>query len=287
MSAFENAIEAGLRASVDFALFAGDSFHRPAADPMLGEVFLSGLERLAHAGIPSFVITGNHDPCSALLGEGLLPAGVTVFRSPQTEVLREFGVAIHGLSIADERSSENALIRFPPPIEGLFNIGMLHTSLQRIDVRTYAPVEPQALLEYGYDYWALGHIHERMTYSAGNRTLHYPANPQALTSKDTGPRGITIASVSDAGAITLQLVATAVLRFDMLDWDPSDTTSLTKQISAILLRNRGVATVVVPRRHEPSNQIAALAAAVDAYATETDSLVALASTYEEKWTNPT
>ncbi len=51
---------------------------------------------------------------------------------------------------------------YPPATPGYFNIGVLHTSLTGRDGHdVYAPCSVEDLERAGYDYWALGHIHQR------------------------------------------------------------------------------------------------------------------------------
>ena len=49
----------------------------------------------------------------------------------------------------------------PEPVTGAFNIGVLHTGLGgRGGHENYAPCSLNDLVNKGYDYWALGHVHQ-------------------------------------------------------------------------------------------------------------------------------
>ena len=80
--AFDNLVNAALEHSVAFVVIAGDIYDGPERGVRAQLAFRNGLDRLAQAGIPSFVVHGNHDP----LEDGWSairqwPDGVTVFGS--------------------------------------------------------------------------------------------------------------------------------------------------------------------------------------------------------------
>src|SRR5690606_12377027 len=116
------------------------------------------------ADIPVFLISGNHDAASVISRKLTLPENVHVFSSskPQTMEPGRWPVAIHGMSFPNREVKENLVPRYPEPISGRFNLGLLHTSLAGREGPhdTYAPCSVADLLAKGYDYWALGHIHQ-------------------------------------------------------------------------------------------------------------------------------
>jgi len=57
--------------------------------------------------------------------------------------------------------TENLVRRYPEPVAGYINIGILHTSLTgREGHENYAPCNLDDLINKGIDYWALGHVHQ-------------------------------------------------------------------------------------------------------------------------------
>ena len=49
---------------------------------------------------------------------------------------------------------------YPEPVDGVFNIGVLHTGMGGMGGHAnYAPCTLDDLVTKGYDYWALGHVH--------------------------------------------------------------------------------------------------------------------------------
>lgn len=145
--------------------------------------------RLQGAGIRCFIIRGNHDALARQTGELELPDNTHLFGGrPSTVELEVDGqsIAIHGLSFRDPHATESLLPRYPAPKPGVFNIGMMHTSLNGSPGHdNYAPCSVADLEAHGYDYWALGHIHRRAEH-LGRATIVMPGIPQGATSARRG-----------------------------------------------------------------------------------------------------
>ena len=151
---------------VDAVLVAGDVFEG-ANRTLRGQVaFRDGLARLANQRIPSFVVTGNHDPLSGW--EPAVAWPELAWRFGATEVaarpiLRD-GLEIaqvHGISYAVRDVTRNLASTFRRGPDDRFAIGLLHANVGGIEgYANYAPCSMSDLLASGMDYWALGHIHK-------------------------------------------------------------------------------------------------------------------------------
>ena len=124
-------------------LLAGDLFDGDWKDYNTGLFFVAQMARLREAGIPVFIVAGNHDAASRITQEA--PACRTTSRflsDPETRdrALSRLDVAVHGQGFATRSSSDDLAAAYPAAIPGLFNIGLLHTSLDgREGHATYAP----------------------------------------------------------------------------------------------------------------------------------------------------
>ena len=95
-----------------------------------------------------------------------MPEGVNVFsaRKPETFTLKELGVALHGQSFRQRDVTDNLAAAYPEPVDGVFNIGVLHTGMGGMGGHAnYAPCTVDDLVAKGYDYWALGHVHQGLS----------------------------------------------------------------------------------------------------------------------------
>jgi DNA repair protein SbcD/Mre11 len=222
--AFKNLIQLALDERVAFVLIAGDLWDCDWPDAAPGLFFISQVARLDKAGIPVFVVKGNHDANSQLTtGIRNWPKNVTMFRPKKahTELLEKWNVAIHGQSYAQQHIHEDLSEYYPAPVAGAFNIGLLHTCLE--DGGTdYAPACLDKLVERGYDYWALGHIHDRQDLSRNGVHIEFPGNLQGRSMRETGPKGCTLVTVADDHTATTRFEALDVVRWEEISITADD-----------------------------------------------------------------
>ncbi len=214
--AFVNLIDLCLEEQVDFLIIAGDLYDGDWRDFNTGLFFSGQMSRLREGGIPVYMIRGNHDAASRITKQIPLPDNVTVFSGnrPETYLLDDLDVAIHGQSFATQSVKENIAIDYPAPIKGYFNIGLLHTSLNgREDHDDYAPCSTTELVAKEFDYWALGHIHKREIIQE-NPWIVYSGNIQGRHAKEAGDKGCYLVQVHN-GEVELEYRSLDVLRWSV------------------------------------------------------------------------
>ena len=214
--AFVRLIDLALDQAVDFVVIAGDVYDRDGKDYQTALFFRSQMNRLKDRGIPAFLIAGNHDAASVISRKLTLPGNVHQFpsKAPQTVELPVLPVALHGMSFPDRAVDENLVPRYPKPVVGKFNLGILHTSLSGAQGHdTYAPCTLADLTGKGYDYWALGHIHQPAVLHR-DPWIVYPGNLQGRHVREPGERGCVIVEVSD----DLHVTACVSHHLDVLRW---------------------------------------------------------------------
>lgn len=204
--AFDNLVQLAIEEEVAFVLLAGDLYDGDWKDYNTGLFFASRMRRLEEAGIRAFVISGNHDAASQITRTLRTPANVTVLatRRPQTERLPELEVAIHGQGFASAAVSDDLAAAYPPGDPHLFNIGLLHTSLDgRPGHAPYAPCSVEGLRSRGYQYWALGHVHQREVVCR-DPWIVFPGVLQGRHARETGPKGATLVTVRDREVVGVE-----------------------------------------------------------------------------------
>lgn len=225
--ALERLVDLALAEAVDFVLLAGDLYDRDWPDFHTGLFVRGQMVRLDHAGIRVFIVQGNHDAHGVITRQVSWPDNVKLFSSRSAETVHwpERGVAIHGRSFPDRAVPEDLVPGYPPAVPGCFNIGLLHTSLTGMQGHdTYAPTSVAVLHGKGYDYWALGHVHQRLVVSEQPRVV-FCGNLQGRHARETGPKGCELVHVQGA-QIDSRCVALDVVRWHQVRVDVTALTAL-------------------------------------------------------------
>lgn len=216
-TALRRTIDLCIEERVDALLVAGDLYDGSQKSMHTAAVLTAQLRRLDDAGIPVFLIRGNHDAESSVTRELMLPDNVHAFdgRGGVRE-LADGAVAIHGVSFRDRHAPESLVPKLRPPRPDAINIGLLHTSLTGGGAGTrhaaYAPCTLGELVDHGYDYWALGHVHKREVHSTWPAVV-MPGNPQGRDIGEDGERSVSLVSI-DADGARIETREVASARFE-------------------------------------------------------------------------
>ncbi len=196
--AFGDLVRRAIEERAAFVLIAGDLYDGDWRDNSVGLFFSGRMAELARSHIPVFLVRGNHDAASLITKTIALPDNVTTFATerPETATIDELRVAIHGRSFPDRVVDENWAIAYPAPRAGWFNIGLLHTSVENTKHAAYAPCSVADLTARGYDYWALGHVHDFQILSR-DPWIVFPGNLQGRHIRETGAKGAVFVDVED------------------------------------------------------------------------------------------
>jgi exonuclease SbcD len=220
-AAFDRLVEHALTEGIDLVLLVGDVWDGDWPDHQTGLWFVSRVARLAEAGVRVVFVRGNHDADSRLVRRLPWPPGVVELSTdaPETVVLDELGVAVHGQGYPKAAVTEDLARRYPPPVPGLFNIGLLHTALDgRPGHAPYAPTSLAALCAHGYDYWALGHVHQHEVLSRAPWVV-FPGNLQGRHVRESGPKGCVRIELVDGAVASVRPVVLDVVRWARLAVD--------------------------------------------------------------------
>ncbi|WP_410511787.1 DNA repair exonuclease [Paenibacillus sp. BR2-3] len=214
-----------IKEQVDFVVISGDVYD--VSDSSLqGQLrFQEALQELGRHNISVFLIHGNHDPLDGPRLAGTPQDHVTVFGSDTpgqvTAHRRSDGLEVaivSGLSYPTAKVTENTARTFErKPGSGLFHIALHHCNVDGDPQHeTYSPCSRRDLIERGYDYWALGHIHTRRILQE-RPFIVYPGNIQGRSIKETGPKGCYVVDVDEDGSSSLQFHELDVVRWQVRD----------------------------------------------------------------------
>lgn len=224
--AMENLIDLAVDERVAVVVIAGDVYDGDRDDFNTAMFLQRQFERLRDEGIAAALVHGNHDAANGITRRLRLPDNVYVFPhdTAATHLIDHAGLALHGRSYPDRVVNENFAVTYPAPTAGLLNVGVLHTSLSGHGGphQVYAPCTEQNLVDRGYEYWALGHVHERYETCRDGTWIVYPGNLQGRKSIEAGPKGATLVSYDHNGVVSVQHRDLDVVRWAVLDVDVAD-----------------------------------------------------------------
>lgn len=190
--AFVNLIDLCLAETPTALLLAGDVFDGDWRDFATGLFFAGQLQRLREVNTQVVLLHGNHDAASPITRELDLPKSVHVLSATAPETVHIGDVAVHGQSFIRREVSDDLAAGYPEPVPGLLNIGLLHTALTgRPNHAPYAPTRLETLVDKGYQYWALGHVHQREVVHETPYVI-FSGNLQGRHIRETGPKGATL-----------------------------------------------------------------------------------------------
>ncbi len=226
--ALANLVQLCVDEEAKLLLLAGDLYDGDWKDYSTGLYFASQLARLREVGTRVVWIRGNHDAQSKITKHLALGSHCTELstRKPETVLLDQLDIAVHGQGFATAAVSEDLSERYPPPVAGALNFGLLHTALGgRRGHASYAPCDASALAARGYDYWALGHVHQSEIVSSEPYVV-FPGNLQARHVRETGAKGAMRIEVENGAIVRVEPRALDVVRFAALDVDVGEAGSL-------------------------------------------------------------
>ena len=226
--AFENLVDLAIEEKVSFVLLAGDLYDGDWKDYNVGIFFSQQMGQLGQHDISVFTVAGNHDAANRITKALDSPSNMTILSSRKVETIRldDLEVLIHGRSFGTQHVDENLAAGFPAAEKGMFNIGLLHTSLDgREGHAVYAPCSIDDLRSKGYQYWALGHIHKQ-EFVSEDPWIVFPGCVQGRHIRETGAKGCVLVTVEDGAVSAVYMCPLDVLRWALCIVDLTDAAEM-------------------------------------------------------------
>jgi len=213
-------IEYALENKPDLFLICGDVFDRISPTNSARVFLTQKAKQLRDANIPVFIIGGNHDvpkfgESPSLAIDVLDSAGLATvfsrFDCIEKKMLHINGreICVSGRSYDARFEGTNPLRGVNIPLDGDFNISMIHASLQGLNV---APSSPEMAnqnpfladdIKKGLDYLALGHFHNYFDRQHLGCTIVNPGSLEKLSwAEITDEKGFVWAELKESETST-------------------------------------------------------------------------------------
>jgi len=209
-------------------LIAGDLFDGNWRDYSTGLFLCERMVRLREAGVRVVWIRGNHDAASRLRKHLRMPENVRELRhsKPESVAFEDLNLVVHGQGFPEAAVKNDLTRNYPAPVAGAVNVGLLHTALDgREGHAPYAPCTLAGLVDRGYDYFALGHVHAHEIVSRTPWVV-YPGNLQGRHAKELGPKGAVVVGFDSAKVTSVEHRALDVVRWVRVTVDAAGAATL-------------------------------------------------------------
>ncbi|EKB54434.1 metallophosphoesterase family protein [Facklamia hominis] len=195
-TALKKAVQYAIRETVDLVVLAGDLYDTNQQSIYAQHFLMQELKRLADAEIPVVLCHGNHDYLKPNQVSINYPNNVYAFTEEAVdyvdiELKNGQSVRIYGFSYCNRWIDREMLADFPKnPRQTDFVIGLYHGAqkTQQGKLDHYAPFTRQTMIDKGYDYWALGHIHQEACLNQ-SPMICYAGTIQGRNRLEVGPKG--------------------------------------------------------------------------------------------------
>ncbi|WP_249870182.1 metallophosphoesterase family protein [Oceanobacillus saliphilus] len=225
--ALDRLVEAAIEKEVDFILLAGDLFDNEKQSLKAQIRLRRAFERLEQYRINVYLSYGNHDYIKGNRYPVTYPGNVFVFTEEQVshftfekddqQLAQIYGFSYENRAVLDRKAEEYKVSDETIP----FHIAMLHGSiLSNTEHDVYAPFQMNDLLKENFDYWALGHIHQREILKT-TPPIVYPGNIQGRNRKETGEKGCYHVVLHEQDA-ELSFIPLQAIQFHSLTIDISE-----------------------------------------------------------------
>ncbi len=244
IKAFNETMDVCVKRKVDFIIISGDLFDSPMPDMALANRAVRKLRKVRNQGIPLYAVYGSHDfsPTQTsivdLLESSDLFKKVTRGKITQGKLQLEFEVdeqtgakicGISGRRLGIDKEYYTILDRQALETEEGFKIFAFHGALSEYKPRYIAEADstPISTLPKSFDYYAGGHIHEKMHDDTHGYNIVYPgtlfgADYRDLETSAKGEeRGFYIVQFSTK-VERIDLIPISVCGYELLEYDATD-----------------------------------------------------------------
>jgi DNA repair protein SbcD/Mre11 len=219
-------------------LLAGDLIEQSVRNYKVGLRLVRELSRLESLQTQVVWVRGNHDAENRVIEHLLLPSHVHEIGLSGVQTLRieALGICVVGASYARRTCFEDLLSRYPSKVGDQRVVGLLHTSADgAVSGDRYAPCRKSDLVRKGYDYFALGHVHQPMVL-CHSTPIAYSGSLQGRSFMECGARGCMTFTLDEQSTARPVHRSLELLRFGVVSVDVSQASTFDRVLELIAER---------------------------------------------------
>lgn len=197
----ERLLSAAKRHSAEAVLIGGDLLDRSFLEPAVEDTIR---RLLSGAGMPIFLVAGNHDPLAVTDLYQNLPENVYLFPEHLAGVTLGENIRLWGFSALRKEGGKDPLQGFMAP-QGAINILLGHSQVDG-GPESFCPIPSRTLAECGLDLAILGHIHKGEQRRIGGCRLLVPGIPEGKGFDELGEK---FAYIIDTASMQIDAISVA------------------------------------------------------------------------------
>jgi DNA repair exonuclease SbcCD nuclease subunit len=214
------------RYEADAVLCAGDLFDEPKPDPKWSDGLAGLIARRASPQRPVFLLPGNHDP---LLPDSVwdpagpfrrkLPAHVHVIDRDDFTFQLKDGAELYATPCRSSAQSKDIALALPARASGdeRIRVGLVHGStFEMDDYQTNFPIAPDAAVQRGFDYLAIGDTHGFRVFPPSDKPTVYPSAPEPTTFGDKDPGHVALVFITQRRRVRVEKERVAKWRWESI-----------------------------------------------------------------------
>jgi len=212
------------RYEADAVLCAGDIFDEPKPDRQWSDGLADLIARRASPSRPVFLLPGNHDP---LLPDSVwdpagpfrkkLPTHVHVIDCDDFTFQLKEGAQLHAAPCRSSAQSKDLALSLPArePDDESIRVGLVHgNTFEMADYQTNFPIAPDAAVQRGFDYLAIGDTHGFRVFPPTERPTVYPGAPEPTTFSDKDSGHVALVFITQRRRVRVEKERVAKWRWE-------------------------------------------------------------------------
>ncbi|MBX4258812.1 DNA repair exonuclease [Clostridium estertheticum] len=244
---FERICLRAILLKVDFILICGDVYDSHLRSVRGNKIFIDQCADLGEKNISVYVIYGNHDVMNGAEELFALPPNLHIISCEKTEMFEVYKedkviAKIIGKSYKHRSEKEKSYEKYFLDND-VFNIAMLHTSLEG-DNKNYIPCTLNDLKSVpNIDYWALGHIHKQSVINDTRPIVVFPGIPQGRDMGEQGACGVYYVEVCKKDVMHMEFLPISTVVYKKVEIIIEDDKKIQNYSDLLLVINEELSSL--------------------------------------------